>query len=114
MSELGDKQRKFPLLIAQLVVFAYSKGYAVTWGDGYRDPRLFGAHGIPGGYGRSKSNHKLRLAQDINLFKGGKYLTETADHKELGVFWESLDEDCRWGGHYDDGNHYSLMYRGTQ
>ena len=114
MSELGDKQKKFPLLIAQLIIFAYAKGYELSWGDGYRDSRVFGEVGTKKGYGRSKSNHKIRLAQDLNLFKDGTWLTETHDHAILGKYWESLDEDCRWGGHYNDGNHYSMIYRGTQ
>ena len=33
-------------MIAQLVIFAYSKGYELTYGDAYRDPRVFGDAGF--------------------------------------------------------------------
>jgi hypothetical protein len=33
-------------------------------------------------------------------------LGKTDDHEELGAFWESLDENNEWGGHWEDGNHY--------
>ena len=54
----------------------------------------------------------MRLAVDFNLFKDGKFLQSTDDHKELGEFWEALGGT--WGGRFDDGNHYSLKYRGLR
>lgn len=111
---LGQHQRKFTLMIAQLVIFAYSKGYEMSFGDAYRDPRVFGDVGEKEGYGRANSLHKLRLAVDFNLFKDGKFLQTTEDHKEIGEFWESLGGS--WGGRFSsgDGNHYSLKYRGLR
>lgn len=111
---LGEKQRKFPLLLMSLVHYIYGKGYEVTWGDGYRDPRVFGNIGDKDGYGHKNSCHKLRLAQDLNLFKDGTYLTETEDHKEFGEYWESLDPDCVWGGSFNDGNHYAMTHKGMK
>jgi hypothetical protein len=35
------------------------------------------------------------------------YQTRTDDYKELGEYWESLDQDCKWGGRWGDGNHFS-------
>jgi hypothetical protein len=26
----------------------------------------------------------------------------------LGEFWEGLHPLCRWGGRFNDGNHYSI------
>jgi len=109
---LGQKQRVFTLNIAKLITFAYEQGYELTLGDAYRDPRVFGALGERKGYGQAGSNHKQRLAQDLNLFKGGKYLQETEDHKPLGEHWESLHEENSWGGHFNDGNHYSMTHNG--
>ena len=105
---LGQQQRKFTLMIAQLVIFAYSKGYELTFGDAYRDPRVYGELGESKGYGSTNSKHKVRLAIDLNLFKDGVYLTETEDHLFLGEFWESIGGS--WGGRFKrkDGNHYSL------
>lgn len=115
---LGAKQRLFAKLIAELILWAYEQGYAVTLGDAYRDPRLFGEIGESKGYGRSKSNHKRRLALDLNLFKNVKgnwvYCTKTSDHEPLGKKWESMNSLCRWGGRFNDGNHYSLEHEGQQ
>ena len=99
-------------MIAQLVIFAYSKGYELSFGDAYLDPRVFGDVGVKEGYGRASSLHKMRLAVDFNLFKDGKFLQATDDHKDLGEFWESLGGT--WGGSFNDGNHYSLKYRGLR
>lgn len=113
MSEtLSSKQRRFTLMISKLIIFAYNEGYELTFGDAYRDPRLHGEMGVKGGYGRSRSNHKARLAVDFNLFKGGKYLAGTEDHKILGLYWESIGGS--WGGRFNDGNHYSLEHEGRR
>lgn len=109
---LGSKQRRFTLMVAQLIQWAYEQGYEITLGDAYRDPRVFGRMGDSAGYGRSLSNHKIRLAIDLNLFKDGVYLTQTEDHQPLGEYWESLGGS--WGGRFNDGNHYSIEHRGRR
>lgn len=109
---LGEKQRKFTLMIAKLIQWAYEQGYELTVGDAYRDPRLHGQVGEKKGYGASGSLHKERLAMDLNLFKDGKFLTATEDHKPLGEKWESMGGS--WGGRFEDGNHYSLEYQGRK
>lgn len=105
---LGERQRLFVKLLPRLLDFAYEQGYELTVGDAYRDPRVHGAMGIQMGYGHKNSNHKNRLAIDLNLFKGGVFLQTSEDHKLLGEFWENLDTLCRWGGRFNDGNHYSI------
>jgi hypothetical protein len=109
---LGQKQRRFVLMTAHLILRAYDLGYELTTGDGYRDPRVFGAMGERKGYGESRSAHKHRLAHDWNLFKDGKFLTATSDHEMLGRFWESMGGT--WGGRFNDGNHYSLEHDGIK
>ena len=99
-------------MVVKLITFAHSKGYEVTLGDAYRDPRVFGAMGTRQGYGESRSAHKHRLAIDLNLFKGGKFLSTTEDHALLGDYWESLGGT--WGGRFNDGNHYSLEHEGIK
>ena len=110
--KLGDKQRMFTWMISQLINYIYMNEYQATFEDAYRDPRLFGAIGEDLGYGRLRSNHKIRLAIDLNLFKDGKYLTETSDHEKFGIFWESIGGS--WGGRFKDGNHYSLEHEGRR
>lgn len=109
---LGQKQRRFTRMLADLIVWAYDHGYELSVGDAYRDPRVFGEMGVKRGYGIAKSNHKQRLAVDFNLFRDGKYLTSTSDHRPLGEYWESIGGT--WGGRFNDGNHYSLEHNGVK
>lgn len=101
-------------MVAELIEFAYSNGYELTFGDCYRDPRCHGHTGFAEGYGSADSLHKERLAIDFNLFKNGKYLTKTEDHRILGKFWISLGNGAEWGGEGSrgDANHYSLSHDG--
>ena len=108
----GAKQRRFTRAIGALIEFAYSNGYELTFGDAFRDPRVFGGVGEAKGYGHPKSTHKMRLAVDFNLFKDGKYLPSTEAHKPLGEFWESIGGT--WGGRFGDGNHYSFEHNGQK
>lgn len=98
MSYLLNQQMIFSNMVSLLLQYAKFKGYEITLGDAYRDARCR--------YGSSKSFHLKRLAIDLNLFKDGVYLTQTEDHKPLGLFWEFIGGT--WGGRWNDGNHYSL------
>lgn len=109
---LGQKQRKFTRMVADLIVFAYEQGYELTFGDAYRDPRVHGAVGEKKSYSSANSLHKERLAVDFNLFKDGKFLAQGEDHRPLGEYWESLGG--AWGGRFNDGNHYSLEHGGRK
>ncbi len=111
---LGDKQRAFARLVPRLIDKAHDLGFEVTLGDAYRDPRVHGALGTKLGYGHPKSGHKQRLAIDLNLFKNGVFLETTEAHKELGEWWEKQHPDARWGGRFQDGNHYSLEHLGVR
>ncbi len=113
MESLREAQDKFAQMVAHLILMADLMGYDVTLGDAHRNPRVFGAMGVKKGYGRSQSNHKIRLAIDLNLFdKAGTYLIGTKDHQPLGEYWESIGGS--WGGRFNDGNHYSLEYNGRR
>ena len=117
-----DTQSEFTRLVARLIDKAFELGYEVSLGDAYRDPRVHGALGVKMGYGHPKSAHKTRLAIDLNLFKGGTFLSATEDHRELGEWWEKQHELARWGGRFKDstgkpapdGNHYSLEWNGIK
>lgn len=111
---LREMQSKFARLVPRLIDKAHELGFEITFGDLYRDPRLFGQIGEKKGYGHPKSCHKLRLALDLNLFKDGVFLSDTESHRALGEWWEAQDPDCRWGGRFHDGNHYSLEYKGMK
>jgi hypothetical protein len=112
---LGQKQRQFTRMIADLIIFAYDHGYELTFAEAYRTPEQ-AALNAKAGKGISTSLHLDRLAVDFNLFKGGVYLTQTEHHKPLGEYWKSLHRENAWGGDFSkpDGNHYSTSYGGRK
>lgn len=110
--KLGEKQELFMRLLPRLIDKAHELGFEIRGGDLFRDPRVHGEMNVKQGYGAKNSCHKLKLAIDLNLFKGGVFLSTSEDHKELGEWWEKQHELCRWGGRFNDGNHYSLTHDG--
>lgn len=94
---------------ARLIMRAFETGYRLRGGDLFRDPRVHGDYGVKGSYSHPKSNHKLKLAVDLLAFKDKKYLTATPDYRELGMWWEDLSPYNRWGGRYNDGNHFERL-----
>lgn len=112
---LGEKQRLFTRLVADLIKFAYAAGYELTFGEVLRRPAV-AAENATKGTGIANSLHRLSLAVDFNLFKSGVYLTDSETHRPLGNYWKTLDPLCRWGGDFasKDGNHYSLEHDGVK
>ena len=111
--KLGKKQELFMRIVPKLILKAQEMGFDVRGGDLFRDARVHGEFGIKKSYGHESSCHKLKLAIDLNLFKDGVFMDRTEDHKELGEWWEKQHPDCRWGGRFNDGNHYSLTHWGS-
>lgn len=107
---LGEAQDLFGECFGKLLVFIYSKGYAVRIGDVWSRPSDVTSDGKP--THKKDSQHLKKLAGDVNLFKDGKFLSKTEDHKIFGEYWESLHPNCRWGGRYKDGNHYEVIENG--
>lgn len=111
---LRKLQSEFAALVPRLIDKAISMGYEVTLGDAYRDPRVHGALGVKMGYGHRNSGHKKRIALDLNLFRAGVFLASTEDHRPLGEWWEKQHPLARWGGDFNDGNHYSFEFEGAK
>jgi hypothetical protein len=141
---LSQKQWRFLRYLADLISFAEREGYALTGAELFRAPEQAAIHATPGTSleiaasriedicpavarefraiakrrvgpaGREMSVHRDRLAVDLNLFIGGKWQQDTAAYESLGIFWESLHPDCKWGGRFSrpDGNHFSLQHDG--
>ena len=106
---LNPKQWRHTRCVALLILYMIEKGYNPRQAQAKRSKeeakRL----------GKEDSVHTLYLATDIDLFDSdGQYLSRTEDHTEFGLFWESLDPDARWGGRWDDGNHYSFEHGGNK
>lgn len=64
------------------------------------------------GSGIRTSVHELRLAVDLNIFKGGVYMIGSESYRFAGDYWKSLHPLARWGGDFasKDGNHFSLEW----
>lgn len=114
MSDLLKLQWTFARLIPRLFDKAFDLGFDVTTGDAFRDQRVHGALGVKMGYGHKSSAHKNKLAIDINLFKDGDFISDTEGHRLLGEWWEKQHPLARWGGKFQDGNHYSFEYLGVK
>lgn len=97
---LRNDQEVFASLIPRLIDFIFTNGYTCTVGDAYRSPDVQ--------YGHASSLHRKRLAIDLNLFRDGKYLTDSDDYRFAGEYWLTLNENCTWGGSAD-GNHFSAF-----
>ena len=101
---LGDKRRRFSRMLSLLESYANLQGYEIAYDF------LKRCQDCP--IGHQNSLHKLGLAVDVNLYKDGHYLENSADHTELGEFWEFIGGT--WGGRFDDGKHYSIEWQGMK
>jgi hypothetical protein len=113
---LGEQQRRFLPFVARLIDYAYAQGFELTAGELYRTPEQ-AALNAKTGAGIAHSLHTQRLAVDLQLFKDGGYLTDSAQYALLGEFWKTLDPDACWGGDFTtrpDGNHFSLTFGGVK
>ena len=95
---LSETQRKFPLMVAELIRRSYADGYELTFGEAFRteeQQRLY----VRSGRSRTMSSlHMKRLAIDFNLFRDGKYIADGGLYRPLGEMWESVGG--RWGGRF--------------
>ena len=137
----GEMQRLFAVRFAELIHYLYASGYECSLGEVKRSDeqaqinaigqsgreavaQAVAAIGFKGladalrnngkNNGVMNSVHQLSLAVDINLFKDGKYLDKSEDHKRFGEWWEKQHELARWGGRWGDGNHYSFEFNGVK
>ena len=114
----------FTIAIARLILFAESEGYEIALAEGMdriteKDPTSDHMKG---------SNHDIGLANDMDLYLKGVYLTQSEDHIVLGTWWEEYGQanglPLVWGGNFapklingkmvdqSDGNHYSMRWKG--
>ena len=108
MSELGNKRRKFSVMIAHLILYANSLGYGIALGRGHASQVANAADG-----GHSQSLHLDGLAQDLHLYDINtmKYITDSKGHDILHDYWDKLGGAKRIT---NDMNHYALAYRGMR
>ena len=116
---LGEARCKFSVCVAYLLLrMNETPGYRAAYAEGLdrrtsKDPT---SDHLAGGL------HDIGLGQDIDLYRlvNGEWTwcTETSDHEQFGLYWEDLGEKnelpLRWGGRWQDGNHYSHEWRGVK
>jgi hypothetical protein len=142
METLGQKQERFCLAVAKLIVATFETlGYKLRLGEGLRSDEqaeinAIGAEGRAQlsqelmthwpvlaakianntGSGIRNSLHEVKLAQDLNLFVDGKWISngESPHWLKVGELWESMGADHRWGGRFKDANHVSIEHEGRK
>jgi len=108
MPGMREKQSLHLRKISVLMLVAFELGYELTQGDAYRDPRAT----FP--YSHPNSVHKLRLANDLIVFKDGQLIEgEAAEkaHNELHDIWDKMGGAKRIT---NDLNHYSTEHNGMR
>lgn len=110
IGQLAQSQKRYSLRkhrvtfsadVAKLIQFYINLGFEVAIDD-VKAVRQCGVH-------MKGSQHEKGLAVDLLLYTNGKYLTRSSDHQQGGEFWQSLSSHNRWGGNYNDGNHYERL-----
>lgn len=116
--KLVDKQHRFSVLVARLILELDGLGYIVSLGEAWRSPETCKLYAQPGGpVGIRNSLHADRLAIDLNLRQNGVLLKRSEEYALAGKIWRSYtgpDYVCVWGGDFDDGNHFSILHNGVR
>ncbi len=111
---LREARCHFTAALADLIHYARSLGYEVALAEGMDRPTAKD----PTTDHRPGSLHEIGLAQDIDLYRDGVWLSKSEDHLPLGTWWElygkAREWPLRWGGHWQDGNHYSWEWQGKR
>ena len=97
---LGQKQEEFSVLIAKLILWGDSQGYKMRLGEGYDDDNTGHKEG---------SNHYIKLAQDIFIYKPGEKVQDMEAHKRMHDAWDAMGGAPRIE---KDMNHYSVVWNG--
>lgn len=139
MSDLLTLQIEFGRCLQVLMAKILSEGYGYTMGEGHRTPEQAAINSLPlidrkaiqatlestypvlgaaiGGStsrGIKNSVHTKKLAQDLSLFKDGVFCEKAEDYLQFGVYWKTLHPAARYGGDFDDSDHFSFEYKGTR
>jgi hypothetical protein len=139
MNDLGQLQREFSSCLSALYAKILADGFEFTLGEGYRTPeqaeinalRLIDRKSVASLLGEKfpslalaisnstsagikNSVHRDRLAQDLNLFKGGIWLTHSTDYAPFGAWWVKQHPQARYGGDFSDFDHFSFEYNGVR
>ncbi len=105
---LREARCHYTSALAYIIGYAVSIGFEVALDEGKSS------------VGHMKgSTHEVGLGQDILLYRPPTgYLKDTEDYKPVGLEWERYGEakgwPLRWGGRFNDGNHFSWEWNGVK
>ena len=110
---LGEKRRKFTRDLSDLIAYAFAEGYEVQLEEVLRR-KTVAEENAKTGVGIANSLHLIGLAADLSLFINGQYQSDSAAYTQLGLYWERMGDDHKWGGRFKnvDGNHFSIAHEG--
>lgn len=115
---LHQRQILHVRLVSELIAWAETQGYNLTWGETWRLPAQAAANAASGA-GIANSLHLSRLAVDFNAYDAqGTWLTGAAAvpvFKAMADYWLTLDPLCCAGYYFHsvDMPHFSVSYRGV-
>lgn len=115
---LVEKQQQFSLFLSRFIADLRKRNYYVTLGEAYRPEQMAEIYASTG-KGILQSNHRIRLAIDLNIFYEGGLLTTKEDLEIPGRLWKSYSTDlitCCWGGDFKrvDAFHFSFLHNGIK
>lgn len=100
---LGERQEDFAWALGELLVWAKSQGIRIRMGD------VFDSDG-DGGH-RERTNHNLKLAADLFIYKKGAKEQDIPSHRRMHDAWDALGGAKRIE---EDLNHYSFEWKGRR
>lgn len=109
--KLSEKQMLFTFDVYRLIQYAWSINYTLTFGEVYRTEYQQKEYVRLGLSRTMNSRHLQRLAVDFNVFKNGVLIGDKATIKPLGDYWESLDDENKWGGNFKSLGDYGHFER---
>lgn len=111
---LRDARCLFTASLAYLVGYAVSLGYDIALDEATE--RL--TEKDPTSDHRPGSLHHIGLAADLLLYQHAFYLRNTDQYEPIGREWERYGVEkgypLRWGGRFNDGNHFSWEWNGKK
>ena len=97
---LGQNQEKFTQDLVKLLSYLIENGYTVRLGEVERTQAQQELYIKQGKSKTSNSMHLKRCAADLHIFKNNQWLQSKQELQTIGDYWESLDENNKWGGNF--------------
>jgi len=97
---LREEQSAFAQDAVTLMAWCFQHGYEITFGEALRTEEQQRIYVQSGRSKTMHSNHLVKCAIDLNIFKDGKWLQTIQELQPIGDFWESLHPKNHWGGNW--------------